>query len=214
MEIIEAKSISIRLQELEDVISTNLQSFYEVGKALIKIRDDRLYLHKNGGQFKTFETYCQQVWDMGRDYARKLITASEVRDNLNTKVFIPETHLRPLTRIKDPEKQREIYQKAIETAPEGKITGVHVENVVREITGLSPTKRMGSSDALKLATNAISQLKKIRNDDPEREKALNQVLSWIKNQKMVQYNLIPESTDCEILEPDDKNESYQNHMAA
>ncbi len=33
-----------------------------------------------------------------------------------------ESVVRPLTIIKDPEEQREVYQKAVETAPEGKVT--------------------------------------------------------------------------------------------
>jgi len=36
-----------------------------------------------------------------------------------------EYTLRPLTRIKSPDEQREVYQKAVETAPEGRVTAKH-----------------------------------------------------------------------------------------
>lgn len=43
------------LLEYERIISRNLQSFYEVGKALMAIRDRGLYKLKNGGAYQTFE---------------------------------------------------------------------------------------------------------------------------------------------------------------
>lgn len=39
---------------------------------------------------------------------------------------IPESVLRPLTSL-PPDQQREVFQKAVETAPEGKVTAKHVE---------------------------------------------------------------------------------------
>lgn len=45
---------------------------------------------------------------------------------------IPESHLRPLSSLSLSD-QREAYQKAIETAPEGKVTARQVEEIVREI---------------------------------------------------------------------------------
>jgi hypothetical protein len=42
---------------------------------------------------------------------------------------IPEKHLRPLTRVK-PEQRPEAWQKAVETAPEGRLTAAHVQAAV------------------------------------------------------------------------------------
>lgn len=44
---------------------------------------------------------------------------------------MPEKHLRPLTSL-EPDTQREVYQKATETAPNGKVTAAHVEQTKRE----------------------------------------------------------------------------------
>jgi len=121
------------LAELEETIQKHLSAFYEVGFALMQIRDNRLYREA----YTTFEAYCKEKWGFERNYANKLIRASEVVDNLGTVVPIPtsERSIRPLTIIKDPEEQREVYQKAVETAPEGKVTAQHVKNIVREHRG-------------------------------------------------------------------------------
>ena len=43
---------------------------------------------------------------------------------------IPESHLRPLTHL-EPSEQKEVWDKAVKTAPEGKVTAKHVEEVER-----------------------------------------------------------------------------------
>lgn len=45
---------------------------------------------------------------------------------------IPESHLRPLASLSFSD-QREAYRKAMETAPEGKVTAKHIEETVREM---------------------------------------------------------------------------------
>lgn len=45
---------------------------------------------------------------------------------------IPERQLRPLTQLETPEQKREVWQRANETAPNGKITSTHIEKVVHE----------------------------------------------------------------------------------
>ena len=49
------------LAECEDVINRGLATFVEVGNALLRIRDERLYR----AEFGTFEAYCRQRWQMG-----------------------------------------------------------------------------------------------------------------------------------------------------
>ena len=45
-----------------------------------------------------------------------------------------ERQARPLTQL-EPELQKEAWTKAVETAPEGRITARHVSKIVKEITG-------------------------------------------------------------------------------
>jgi hypothetical protein len=163
------------LVELEKTIQKNLTAFYEVGFALMQIRDNRLYRE----QYGTFEEYCKEKWGFTKSRANQLIAASEVADNLTTFVAKPvnEAQVRPLTRIKDPEEQREIYQKAVETAPEGKVTAKHIEETVQEY---KHTETHIVSDAMTFAIMAISQLERIKNDDPKRQDALRRVARWIE----------------------------------
>ena len=125
-----------RLKELENVITRNLQSFYEVGRALMEIRDNELYKIKNGGGYGTFEAYCQDTWNLSRPRAYQLIESAKVKNNLSTVVDIPKTEsqTRPLSKLQ-PQQQKEAWQKAVDTAPEGKITASHVEKIVNEVTG-------------------------------------------------------------------------------
>ena len=74
------------------------------------IRDKRLYRQSHD----TFEAYCQERWKMARNYANKLISASEVVSNLGTVVpTLPsnEAQVRPLTKL-PPEQQAPAWQRA------------------------------------------------------------------------------------------------------
>lgn len=120
------------LVELEETIQKHLSAFYKVGFALMQIRDNKLYREKYG----TFEEYCKEKWGLERRRAYQLIDGYKISENVypgTQKPPLQEKVLRPLTIIKDPEEQREVYQKAVETAPEGKVTARHVENTVKQI---------------------------------------------------------------------------------
>ena len=119
-----------RLGELETAIERGLKTFVEVGNALLEIRDARLYRAAHG----TFEEYCRERWGMQRNYANKMISAAEVATNLGTIVPIlpaTESQARPLTSL-PPEAQREVWERAVETAPAGRVTAAHVQSVVDE----------------------------------------------------------------------------------
>jgi phage N-6-adenine-methyltransferase len=119
--------VTDRLLECERVIERGLNTFVEVGAALLEIRDSRLY--KDG--YSTFEDYCRDRWGMARNYANKMIAASEVVANLGTNVPIPvnEAQVRPLVGLPK-EKQFDVWQQVVEQAQERKITGAFVQEVV------------------------------------------------------------------------------------
>lgn len=121
-----------RLLKLESTIEKNLKAFYEVGRALLEIRESRLYRK----EFSTFEDYCRDRWDMGRTYSHYVIESAAVMDNVHNCEHKPttESQTRPLTKL-SPTLQREAWQKAVETAPKGKVTARHVQGVVAEIEG-------------------------------------------------------------------------------
>jgi hypothetical protein len=90
-----------------------------VGVALLEIRDRRLYRHQG---HVTFEAYCQERWQMGRQYAYRLIDAAKVAQALSPIGDNPATEsqareLAPLLRSA-PEAIPEVWQEATQTAAE------------------------------------------------------------------------------------------------
>ena len=178
------------LAALESTIQRNLSSFYEMGIALMTIRDKRLY--RDG--FDTFEHYCRERWQFTRMRASQLIAASGVVENVNNCLQKPttESQVRPLTKL-EPEQQKEVWEKAVQTAPEGKITARHVQKIVNEAmetkrpepetSTYNRVEAQPVSDAMIFAGMAISQLERIRSDDPKRIQALDRVAQWIQKNR-------------------------------
>lgn len=116
------------LRECEVIIQKGLSSFFDVGNALLKIRDEKLYRQ----EFKTFEQYCQNKWQIQRAYAYRLMEASEVVSNLSPigdKLPTTETQVRPLTTL-DPQDQIKVWQEVLDVKPDGKVTAKFVEKFV------------------------------------------------------------------------------------
>lgn len=122
-----------QLQGLESTIERGLSTFSDVGAALVVIRDNRLYREAYG----RFEDYCKERWGFSNEYARLHMRAAEVIGNLSQTptivgvLPITESQARPLTKL-EPAQQREAWAKAVETAPNGKVTAAHVEKTVTE----------------------------------------------------------------------------------
>lgn len=129
----EDELILLRLQECEDVIERGLNTFVDVGNALLEIRDSKLYRES----YSTFEEYCQERWSFTDRRARMLMSAAETISNLQSGTVVPfypqtERQVRPLTSL-EPEEQIEAWQRVIEKAPEGRITAAIVLEAAKEI---------------------------------------------------------------------------------
>ncbi len=122
------------LAECEAIIERGLKTFVDVGQALLKVRDGRLYR-----KYGTFEDYCRERWGMSQPRAYQMMYAAQTVGLLqsSTIVELPQTEsqARPLTQLKEPEQQIAAWQRAVETAPNGKVTATHVQSVVDEMTG-------------------------------------------------------------------------------
>jgi hypothetical protein len=128
------------LQQQEAIIAQGLQTFWEVGQALMVIRDRRLYRQ----QHPSFEAYLQQQWQLSRFYAHRLIESAAVREQLlpiGNNLPENEAQVRPLARLKDPEARRQAWQAAIDqAAAEGKpVTAALVRAVVAQHAPAAPT---------------------------------------------------------------------------
>jgi hypothetical protein len=133
------------LQRCETIIERGLKTFFEVGAALLRVRDLKLYRV----EYPTFEAYCQERWDFSKTYANNLIAATSVRNNLTTIVVkqLPanEAQARPLARL-EPEQQREAWQRAVQRAGGDRITARLVDQAVREILAELAPARVESID--------------------------------------------------------------------
>jgi hypothetical protein len=140
-----------KLAMCEQVIEKGRHFFLEVGCALKTIQIGRLYRETHA----TFEQYCEEKFDIGRQHAYRLIDATDVvkdlsptGDTLSTKhgiqrVALPatESQARALVKIKDPEKRREAWGEVIKAAPldesgEVKITAKLIEEQVAKVLGV------------------------------------------------------------------------------
>ena len=137
MEEILVESERSELLQHEQVIEHGLKTFVDVGNALLAIRDKRLYRDRWG----TFEEYCNDRWGYTRMRASQLISAAEVTTNLNVnnclQMPVTESVARPLTKL-DPELQPVVWQKAVETAPNGKVTAAHVTATAKTFVAPAP----------------------------------------------------------------------------
>lgn len=159
------------LAQHEGVIERGLKTFVDVGNALLAIRDKRLYRQDHG----TFEGYCRERWGMERAHAYRLIDSAQVVANLSPigdKLPTTESQVRPLTNL-EPEQQVEVWQRAVETAPNGKVTASHVETVKRDYLGdgapnFVPPVAMPTywtPDATPAATSYEAQAEKFAEDE-------------------------------------------------
>jgi hypothetical protein len=116
-----------QLETCEMTIKQGLETFYEVGNALLTIRDGRLYR----ANFDTFEEYCRTRWNISRSRAHRLIEAAGVADNLLPMGNIPtnERQARELSPL-NAETQQIVWEYAAKSAPvvDGgpQITAAHI----------------------------------------------------------------------------------------
>jgi hypothetical protein len=136
------ESISVdeskRLIALEQTIKQGLDTFVEVGEALLEIRDSRLYRIEHG----TFEEYCKGKWGMSRFHAYNLINGSKATKNVDNCQHKPttESQARPLTKL-PPEDQPKAWQKAVEIAGGEQPTAKQVSQAVVEISKADSSPR-------------------------------------------------------------------------
>ncbi len=175
------KSEKDRLQTCEKLIERGLNNFIEVGTALLEIRDNRLYRV----DYSTFEEYCRDRWSMSRVHAHRMIHAAQVTENLLPIGNKPESEsvVRPLTKL-PPAEQQKAWNEAVATAPNGKPTAKHVQDVVMRHTGVSdmgvdalvnpPREHVPDDDD----SNALWNLKRYWKRATKKEKAA--FLKWVE----------------------------------
>jgi len=113
------------LVHAEATIERGLTSFMEVGEALSRVRDERLY--REG--FGTFEVYCRDRWGITDRRARQMIDAATVVDTLPTGTTVPvnEGQARELVGLA-PDAAAEVMHRA-DQATGGHVTAAAIREV-------------------------------------------------------------------------------------
>lgn len=126
------------LGALEKRIAAGLQTFREVGAALIEIRDSRLYRETHG----TFESYCAERWGMPRARAYQLMESAKVVESLGDagSGVQNEAQARELVQL-EPAVARQVLEVAEKRAVETNrpMTASLLRRVREEAKGASPT---------------------------------------------------------------------------
>lgn len=178
-----------QIVELENIIFTHQRNFYKIGKALKKIRDEKLFRDL---LFNNFEEYIKERWDMARSHAYRLIEASTVMDNLSPigDKILPdnESQARALARFKKDD-QRKIWREFISsgtTMSAKNIRSFANKQMKKPTTSLKPKTSnlidILSSSYHEAVMSMLEQIRLAQNDhwvNTSREAAL----FWIKIMK-------------------------------
>ena len=121
------------LAQLESIIERTRKPFIEFGKALLEIRDSKLYRP----QYSTFEQYCQGRWRFGRRHVNQVIRSSQavlqLQDTQNLGTMVPkiqtERQARALADV--PKDQRPEVLKEAEKS--GKLTARSITEAAEKI---------------------------------------------------------------------------------
>jgi len=134
------------LGELEITIGAGLGAAYETAKALRTIREEKLYRQ----DYKTFDIYVDEKWNMSRSYVSLLVGFADTVDKLST--FFPdydfnslkEGQIRPFLACHlTEEKLKEVFEKAVEIANKenkDKLTGKIVKRAIENVTAVKASK--------------------------------------------------------------------------
>jgi hypothetical protein len=118
-------------ERYKETISKGRDTFLEVGRALVAIRDGRLYREDYG----TFEECCLKIWNISRAEGYRLIQDAEIYADLSPngdiELAIPPTkaQLRALAQA-EPKERAAVYAEAMKEAGDRPATGKHVKDAV------------------------------------------------------------------------------------
>jgi hypothetical protein len=192
------------LSDCERIINRGLIGFAELGRALIKVRDGKLFRATH----ETFLDYCSDRWGIGKSRAYQLIEASGVVDSMppeRSTIVDSESKARELAKV-PAEKRSQVVEVA---AAAGPVTAKSIREAAAqvvepppapklepepqpeqepqddpepesEVTGPEPSAPVRQApDALYQGEKAIAFLEQIDADDPNRDMAFDNVVAWI-----------------------------------
>lgn len=179
------------LKKHETTIKKGLKTFVEVGQALLEIRENKLYRI----EYKTFEEYCQEKWQMPSRVARRLISSKKTMDNLGPNGPKPKTEsqVRPLYGL-EPEVQNAVWQETVEKHGKN-ITAKKVEEVANDWKEASKEIKQQKNEGVFVAATDKDILKKAKEIKEQKAAAYKQkIVERIEN-KVSQTEISQEEKD-------------------
>jgi hypothetical protein len=170
------------LKRLEAVIDAGIQTFVEVGQALARIQQERLY---RGYHWKTFEAYVEDRFELSRRRAYQLIEAAkgvETAQNLckifhkNSAEIVPNEYTaRSIAAVPEEQLQAVLDEVVVQHQETGKpVTGRMVKDAAQKVAEKEAPKpdpkeqiRMLKSTVLKhyqAAMRAVDDMQRLRKD--------------------------------------------------
>ncbi len=143
------------LAECERVIARGLETFVEVGRALLAIRDEKLYRETHD----TFAAYCQDRWNLSKSRAYQLIEASGVVENVQHVGRKPNARQAAELAKVSPDQQAEIWDDVV--AGHGdKVTAAKVKAAVEAHCKVKPARDI--SDAVAPFNEVMERLREAK----------------------------------------------------
>lgn len=186
------------LSDCERIINGGLIGFAELGRALIKVREGKLYRTTH----ESFLEYCSDRWGIGKSRCYQLIEASGVVDSMppeKSTIVDSESKARELAKV-PAEKRSQVVEVA---AAAGPVTAKSIKEAAAKVAEPSPTQEVAPEleselepepeltgvepldtvrqgpDALYQGEKAIAFLEQIDANDPNRDLAFDNVVAWI-----------------------------------
>jgi len=154
------KQESAELEELEFTIRSSLNEMEAAGRALIAIRDRKLYR----AEFRTFKEYVSQKWEMSWKQAYRLCDSANVIANLKESVQLDtlpekESQTRELAKLA-PEDQATVWKEAV---LEGETTASKINRIGKEFAALPPEEK----EKVRSGETTIVEARETKSPKPE-----------------------------------------------
>ena len=126
------KAEAASLAKCEQIIERGLATFYDVGRALLTIGEQKLYR----ASYDSFEAYCSHRWGFDRTYGYRLIGSAKVIDVLKASPIgdkalpLCEAQARPLVNLTAAEIP-DVWREVLDRAGSQRVTATLVDEVVK-----------------------------------------------------------------------------------
>ncbi len=121
-------------KELSSLEIDTRRSATRMAKNFKKIKAKRLYRGDDGT--RTFEEYCQEVWNLTPQHTNRMIAFEDIKDTMKSEpigsLLTHESQARPLAKL-EPTTQKQAFTMAVESANGKQPTAAQVEQAVEDL---------------------------------------------------------------------------------